>query len=456
MNQAWTRFLPAFLRDRVEGRSTLQSIIGNTGWLLADKVVRMGVGLVVSVWVARYLGPQQFGLLNYAISFIALFTNFAYLGLDGIVMRELVQAPADRREILGTAFLLRFACGFLAFALAVGAISLLRPDDPLMLRVVAITAVLTITQAFDVIDMWFQSQVASKYTVLVKNAAFLVTAGVRVALILMQAPFIAFVWIGTAEYALGAAGLVIAYQGREGLIRAWRASRDWAKRLLKDSWPLLLASFSMVVYLKIDQVMLGEMVGSGAVGIYAAAAKISEIWYFIPMTIVSSVFPSVVKVRAEDPGLYRRRLQRMFSLMAASALGLAVPMTFGAKYLIPLVYGGEFSAAAPILATHIWAGLFVFIGVAQSAWDLAENLTRLYLVRSMCGAAINVALNLLLIPHYSGLGSAIATVVSYACAYYFLNAFSSRTRPIFIQQTKALFMTYAVQSLWKRVEGNRV
>jgi PST family polysaccharide transporter len=308
-----------------------------------------------------------------------------------------------------------------------------------MLRVVAITAVLTLTQAFDVIDMWFQSQVASKYTVLARNTAFLLITGVRVALILTHAPFMAFVWAAMAEYALGAVALVIVYQGREQLLPAWRASRERAGRLLRDSWPLLLASFSMVVYQKIDQVMLGEMLGNDVVGIYAAAAKISEIWYFIPMTIVSSIFPSVLKARAENQGLYYRRLQRLFSLMTAMALALAVPMTFAARYLMPLVYGQEFSAAAPILAIHIWAGVFVFMGVAQSSWDLAENLTRLFLLRSTCGAIINIALNLLLIPLYAGLGAAIATVISYACAYYFMNALSSRTRPIFICQSKSFF-----------------
>lgn len=456
MNSGWLTYLPSFIRKQVEGRQTLQKIIGNASWLMADKVVRMGMGLLVSVWVARYLGTEQFGILNYAMAFVALFTNFAALGLDGIVVRELVNSPDKRNEILGTAFFLRFSCGLVAFVLTVGSIKLLRPHDDQMLRVVGIIAVITITQAFDVIDFWFQSQVASKYAILARSSTFLVTAIARIFLIVVQAPFIAFVWMVLAEYALGAVGLAIVYHGQEGIMRAWRASRCWAEMLLKDSWPLLLASFSMVVYLKVDQVMLGEMVGNNAVGTYAAASKISEIWYFIPMTIVSSIFPSIIKARSEDNGLYYRRLQRLFSLMAAMALGLAVPMTFGAKYLIAIVYGKDFVAAAPILAIHIWAGVFVFIGVAQSAWDLAENLTRLYLVRSICGAVINVVLNLVLIPLYSGVGSAIATVVSYACAYYFLNYFNSRTRPIFIQQTKAIFMVIAFQYIWKRLEGSKV
>jgi len=446
MGWAGSRFLPEFVRRRLEGRSTLQAIIGNTGWLMADKVMRMGLGLLVSVWVARYLGPVQFGVMNYAISFVALFINLAALGLDGIVVRELVNVPHERCAILGTAFVLRLCCGIVAFGLTIGAIMLLRPHDGLMLRVMVITAALTITQSFDVVDFWFQSQVASKYSVLARNGAFLVAAAVRVGLILIHAPLMAFVWTALAESALAAVALMVVYQGRERMLGGWRASREWAGRLLKDSWPLLLASFSMVIYLKVDQVMLGEMVDSNAVGIYAAAAKISELWYFIPLTIVSSVFPSVVKARAENEGLYQRRLQRLFSLMTATSLGLAVPMTVAAPYVIDLIYGEAFAAAAPILAIHIWAGLFVFLGVAQSSWDLAENLTRLYLLRSLGGAVLNVVLNLVLIPVYGGIGSAIATVVSYACAYYLFNLLSVRTRPIFICQSRSiLFLRYLRQ-----------
>ena len=176
MNQSWTRLLPSFIRSRLEGRQTLQKIISNTGWLFADRALRMGVGLLVSVWVARYLGPTQFGQLNYVIAFVALFATFATLGLDGIVVREVVRNPAAEWEILGSAFMLKLCGGALTAVGAVVFISVLRPGDILSRWLVGIVAAGAVFQAFDVIDFWFQSQVLSKYVVLAKNGAFLLTA----------------------------------------------------------------------------------------------------------------------------------------------------------------------------------------------------------------------------------------------------------------------------------------
>lgn len=172
MNYILTKCIPSFIRIRLEGRTALQKILANTGWLFVDKILRMGVGLLVGVWVARYLGPEQFGLYNYALSFVALFSAFATLGLDGIVVRDIVRDPSYKNEILGTAFILKLLGGISTLILAVGAVSLLRPHDNLTRWLVGIIAAGTIFQAFDVIDFWFQSQVQSKYTVYAKNVAF--------------------------------------------------------------------------------------------------------------------------------------------------------------------------------------------------------------------------------------------------------------------------------------------
>lgn len=179
MNYALIKFLPSFIRIRLEGRVALQKILANTGWLFIDKIIRMGVGLLVGIWVARYLGPEQFGLYNYALSFVALFSALATLGLDGIVVRDIVRDPSCKDETLGTAFVLKLIGGGLTFLFVVGANSLLRPHDRLTQWLVGIIALGTIFQAFDTIDFWFQSQVKSKHTVYSKNTAQLAINIVR-------------------------------------------------------------------------------------------------------------------------------------------------------------------------------------------------------------------------------------------------------------------------------------
>jgi PST family polysaccharide transporter len=438
MNAIWTKYLPRFLGQRLENRHNLQKIISNTGWLFADKVLRMGVGLIVGVWVARYLGPEQFGLLSYATAFVALFAATASLGLDGIAVRDIVREPAQTKEILGTVFFLRLAGGLATLVLTVTCISLLRPAETLIRWLILIIAAGTVFQAFDTIDYWFQSHVQSRYTVIAKNAAFLFTALLKIILLIVKAPLIAFASAGLIEIIAGAMGLLIAYKSRGQYLKSWGWSLSWAKRLLRDSWPLIFAVFSINIYMRIDQVMLGEMIGGNAVGLYSAAVKLSEIWYFIPAALVSSAAPAIIQIKTENEALYYLRLQKLFNIMTALSLSIAIPMTFLSTRLVTLLFGSAYSTAGQVLAIHIWAAVFVFLGLAQGPWDVSENLTKFSLLRTASGAVLNIVLNLILIPKFSIVGAAVATVVSQSFSAVILNSISNKTRIIFFKQIQSV------------------
>ena len=433
------RCLPPFVRKRLEGRHYLQKIIRNISWLFADKIVRMGIGLLVGVWIARYLGPDQFGLFSYSAAFVTLFSIFATLGLDGIVVRDLLHNPEQKNEILGTAFLIKLVGGGVTLLLAVTTILLLRPSDSLAHSLVAIVAAGTIFQSFDVIDFWFQSRVESRWVIYARNAAFVVVSTIRILLILNHATLIAFAWAASLETVLGAVGLIIAYRANGQHVLSWNSGVSHLIKLMSDSWPLALAGMAVAVYLRIDQIMLGQMVGNNAVGTYSAATRISEVWYFIPISIVASVSPSLIEAKKVSIELYYQRLLKLFRLMVVLALSIAVPMTFLAGYVATVLYGNEYEGVGTILAIHIWASLFVFLGVAQGPWNINEGLTQLTLLRTFVGAVANVILNLLLIPKDGAVGAAIATTVSYALAGVFLNAFSSKTRKIFLLQIHSIF-----------------
>jgi len=328
MNQTWIKFLPAFIRTRLDKRLNLQKVISNAGWLFADRFFRMGVGLFVGVWVARYLGPEQYGILNYAIAFVGLFSVLSTLGLDNIVVRELVKHPERQNEILGSAFLLKLTGGFFAFAVVVTVSALLKPGDHLTRLVIAILGLSLIVQSFNTIDLWFRSRVASKYTVLSQNSSFILASIAKVALILKRASLLAFVIINLAQTILSAIGLLFFFKKKGKSLTLWRPTYLMAIRLVKESWPLIFAGLAIAVYMKIDQIMLGEMIGKKAVGTYAAAVRLSEIWYFIPVAIASSVFPSIVKSKELGEKIYNMRMQKFYDLNATLAYGLSIPFFF--------------------------------------------------------------------------------------------------------------------------------
>lgn len=388
--------------------------------------------------MARYLGAEQFGILSYATIFAMLFLPLATLGLNEVAVRDFVRDPSSKSEILGTTLTLKLAGSILVLILASGAVYIAYPNDSLTQLLVVIIAAGNIFQTFDALDLWFQSQVLSRYTVFARNIAFLFIAFVKIVLIIQKAPLVAFALAGAGEIALGALSLLFTYRLTARDLFLWRVSLERAEKLLKDSWPYIFSGFAVMIYVKIDQVILREMAGFKAVGLYAAAARISELWYGIPIIIVSSISPSLLRAKQNDPEKYHERAQVLFAFMAGLALTTATIITVFSTSLIVLLYGKPYFEAGAILAIHIWASVFVFLGVAQVPLDLAEGLMRQYLCRTVIGAALNIILCIILIPHYSGVGAAIATVISYGFASFFGNAISKKTRHIFRLQMKAL------------------
>jgi polysaccharide transporter, PST family len=429
---------PNFL-SRLQERQNLSKIIANMGWLFADRILRMGLGLLIGVWVARYLGVEQFGLFSYAAAFVALFIALSTLGLPALVIRTIAQEPEKRAEILGTVFWLQLFGGIATLGVAVGIMFVLRHGDRLMLNLVAILAGAAIFQAFDTIDLWFQSQIQSKYTVFAKNTAFLIVVVVKVVLINLQAPLLAFAAATLLEAVLGAVGLIIFYKFQGDSLSSWRWSLPLARRLLRESWPLILSGLTIMLYMKVDQIMLGQMIGDEAVGIYSAATRISEVWYFIPTAIAASVAPGIYAAKkAVDESLYYRQIEQSLKVLSLIAILIAVPMTFASGAIITALFGHEYAAAGSILAIHIWAAWFVFMGVGTSSWFIAEGLIHLSFRRTLMGAIINIGLNFILIPTYGGLGAAIATVIAQAFASVLSNASHTQTRKIFQIQLRSI------------------
>ncbi|HET60219.1 MAG TPA: flippase [Chloroflexi bacterium] len=407
--------------SRINERSALRKIIANTSWLLVDKFLSLVAGFLVGAWVARYLGPAQYGFLNYALAFESLFVPIAGLGLASIVVREIVRAPDDKNTILGTTFVLQFAAGLLTFMLIIGASYLLRPDDVLMRWLMAIVAGQLVFRAFsNTVDYWFQSQIQSKYVVWSQNIALVLIASIKLALILVEAPLIAFAWVVLAQVVFLTAAAAVFYHISGQTVKVWRASVHYAKHLLKDSWPLIISGLSVAIYMRIGQLMVGYMMGDEDLGIYSTAVTLSELWYFIPMAVATSVFPNIVRSReSQTEQGYRKRLQTFYDVMAGIAYIIMIPCALFASPLITLLYGPEYVDAGPILTVHIWAFIFVSLGVARGKWLIAENMTRFSMFATILGAIASIGLNCLLIPRYGGLGAAWATLASQAIAAYF-------------------------------------
>ncbi len=399
-------------------RPQLLKVVKNTGWLFGHHILRMSVGLFVGVWLARYLGPDQFGIWNFALALSGMFAFMTGLGLDQIVIRNLVNEPEKKDELLGTAFVTKLLGAFVALPIMMFVVVILRPDDRLTATLVLLSALGFIFQSFNTIDFFFQAQIQSKYSVYAMDASFSLLTMIKVGLLLSEAPLLAFGIAGLLESILTALFLVVVYKFNRQILFAWRFSKSVFLSFMKDCWPLALSSAAIMVYMKIDQIMIGEMLGNTDLGIYSAAARISEAWFFVPMAIVSSAFPAILERRQQNDTEYLIQLKRLMDLMALLGISVALVFSFAGQFIINMLYGALYRAAGTVLIIHCWCGVFVCIGVVSSMWLVAENLQRYSFYRTLLGASINIFLNVLLIPILGCYGAAFATVVSYGIATY--------------------------------------
>ena len=422
----------------------------NTSWLLGEKILRITLGVFVGIWVARYLGPEKFGLFSYAGSFVALFAAIATLGLDGIVVRELVKNETRRDELIGTAFWLKLMGAFCVLFLLAAVINF-TSNDSYTNTLVFIIASSTIFQSFNVIDFYFRSKVLSRYVVYANVLSLLISSLVKSALILSNAPLIAFAWVVLFDSFVLACGFIYFYKTTTTFkIKNLTFSRITAISLLKASWPLILSGIVISFYMKIDQVMIKEMLDNEAVGQYAAAVRLSEAWYFIPVIIASSLLPAIINAKKKSKELYYARLQKLYDMMVWIAIAIALPMTFLSDWVVNLLYGANYSQAGSVLMLHIWAGLFVALGVTRAGWILAENLQKYTPIYLGFGLVINLVLNYYLIETHGIDGAAFATLVSQCSATLIAPLFFKKTRISFLMMINSIFIIPSLIRLFKK------
>lgn len=446
--KAWLIRVFAALKNQIS-RPAAQSAVHNFVWLAAEKAVRLVFGLAVGFWVARHLGPARLGTLGYCAALVALLGFVPALGLDAVVKRDLLRMPEKTDELLASSFALRLVAGSLAYALVLLAIVSgwgLRGEEP---RLLAILGLQLFQPAMLVPDLWLQVHLRAKLSVTVQLSALIICSALRVGLVITDGSLTAFAWVFVIETTLTAVG-IFQFARHAGLRVPGAAARiATMMRLLKESWPLMFASLAIVVYMKIDEVMLRHLAGPAAVGIYAAAARLSEVWYFLPTALAASLLPALLRARERDASSYASRLQQYYDLSAGAAYALSIPIALAAPWIVRVAYGEVFVAAGPILAVHIWSSIFVFLGVARGQWLVNERLQRFYLVTVVAGAVLNVVLNLFLIPRWGGLGAAYATVASYGLAAWLASYFHPAVRATATMQSRAMLIPFrAWRYLW--------
>jgi O-antigen/teichoic acid export membrane protein len=417
----------------------------NTSWLFAEKILRMVVGLLVGVWVARYLGPEKFGLLSYALSFVALFSIIATFGLDEIVVRELVKDDSRRDDLIGTAFWLKLCGAFVVLLLLAFAVIFTSNDNNTNTLIFIIASAL-IFQSFNVIDFYFQSKVMGKFIVYANLISLFVSSIIKITLILNDASLIAFAWVVLFDGFILACGFIYFFLIHSTFkINNLIFYKSTAFDLLKDSWPLIFSGAVLMIQARIDQIMIKEMINSTEVGYYSAAIRLIEAFGFIPVMLKISLYPSILNSRKDSNELYQNRLLNFYRLNFLLFLAVAIPLFLFSEQIVNLLFGIEYQSVGILLSLMVIRLFFANMGVARSAYILNENLMVFSLITMTLGTITNIVLNYYWIPLYASKGAIIATIISFIVSIFVVDIFYAKTRNNVILQFKGIFSFYKLK-----------
>ena len=433
--------------------STKEAIVQNLFWAVLGKIVSLLSGLFVGIIVARYLGPEQYGLMDYVISYVFLFQSFAIFGLDSIETREEARGHEPFPVIIGTAFTLKVVLAII-FMVAVIITSWFMEADGYTTLLVAVYSLSIVFNTLGVIRNYFTAIVQNEYVVKAEIARTLIGIVIKLALLLCHASLTIFMVAYMFDFVLVASGYVMAYRTKVGRIRDWRFDADVARYLLRESFPLLLTNVAVIVYQRIDHVMIGQMIDKVAVGYYSVASRFVEVLIYIPMMLAQTITPVLVSTRERSEQEYIYKGQQFMNLSLWCSFLVAALTSLLSYWVVRYTFGTEYLPAVAVLQVLSFKAASVALSNTAGAMLVTEGLQRWAILRDGFGCIVCVVLNYLLLPRYGIMAAAFVAIASNVAAGYLADALIPAYRHLFVRQTKALLLGWRdmvhVLDLFKR------
>lgn len=400
--------------------------MANTGWLFADNFLKQVVNLLVGVFLARYLNPEGLGSLSIASVYMQLLNPIALLGINSIAIKEFVNNNEQSNKVIGTSFYLKLMSSLSAFIILVICAYVFEPNQ-LMRSYIIIVGLSYLLYPFQVIDFYFQANLKSKYTVLAQQISTVIAAALKIWGMINGYPIVFFVWLVLIELIVSTTLLLIIFKAKTNLFN-WTFDMTLALRMLKESFPIIFTGFFIVIYMRVDQLMIQKMLDTESVGNFAAAIKLSEAFYVVPGIIAGSLFPAIInglKISREE---YLNRMQRLYSVFALVCILVSAVVILLGDFIVSVLYGEAYTQTSSVLKVHFCNSLFVFFGVAYSQAFIVEGLQRFTTINTIIGAMLNIILNLYFIPKIGIVGSAIATLIAQFYSGFFCLLLFPKTR----------------------------
>jgi O-antigen/teichoic acid export membrane protein len=391
----------------------------NTSWLFFGKIASMAISFIATAYIARNLGPTSYGELSYAISFVSLFSFIAVLGIDQILYRELIRYPEKRNEYMGSALGLRLFTSTMAVILCIVSAFFISPHD-VSLYLICIISLSFIFNSFHIVIYEFQADSQSKIPAILTVAATIILNILKIVVIAFDQGVLYLALILLFESILYAVGYIYFRKRAYASVMHWKFNWSISKQILSDSWPLIFSSAFALIYARIDQIMIKNMIGAESVGLYDAAVRLSEVWYFIPSILIGSLLPAIINAHKTSIDEYYSRIRKILLFMFLTSFITALLTYVFAPWIIWIVFGSSFIGAVALLQVYVWSNIATALNSFTLNYLIIENKKKTIFMSSFTGMVLNVILNIYLIPLYGSMGAAIATVVSYTVLFLYI------------------------------------
>ena len=416
---------------------TKEKVVRNVVWAVTGKVVTLLGGLLVGILVARYLGPDQYGLMSYVMSYVAIFQVLAFFGMDQIEIREESKTPENRDKIIGTAFILKLGFAIITMILVAITAWIFEADSFTMWMIILYSTSM-VANSFSVIRNYFTSLVWNEYIVKIEITRTFIGAGIKVGLLLLHAPLVWFIAATLFDTILIAGGYVVSYRRKIDSIGEWKFDKEQAKYLIKQSFPLLLSGAAIVIYTKIDQVMIGNMIDKQSVGFYAVAGTFVQVIAFIPTIMSQTVTPLLVRVFSSNVDEYKTKAQIFMNLTTWIIILVCIIVCCLSYPIVKYTYGLQYLSAIPLLQITVFKEIGYAMAQTSGTMIIIENKQNIVVIRNMIGCFACITLNLLLIPRYGITGAAVCSIITSILTGFFSHAIIPTYRHIFKAQVKSI------------------
>lgn len=432
----------------MEKNIALKSIFGNSMWQIGEKIISMIFSVLVTSIIARYLGAEAYGFVNYIISIVLLFTTFSTLGMEKITIKDVIEKDEAEEKILGTSFYIRLIGGIVLIVISQITIYILDKKNMLAQLLGLIMGLCMIFRAYEVIEYYLQAQMKLKTISIIRFCASMFVVVSRILVVVFDLRIIGFTATYLLDAIIVAMLLKIWYTNRKKL--RFKFSKEYAKKILSKCWYVAISGLMVTLYMRIDQIMLGSMLDSKSEnGVYSAAVRIAEIWYFVPTAIIAAFQPIIVMKKKYSEDQYEKSMQRLYDIVSIVGISFGILITIFGDIAVNILYGDEYKGATSILQISVWAGLFATLGTARSVWLINENLQKYSLIYTSIGCVTNIILNYFLIPKIGAKGAAIATLIAQFVTNVLALMPFKKTRKSSFMIFKSIFFNETLKDVFK-------